>query len=612
MSLPSVYARVGQVVYVVSAGLAWLHLKGCGMDSDASFSPSAKIDTTVPVSARIWNYWLGGKDYYPVDKEAGDQFAQIYPGIFDSARASRYFIARVVRYLAGEAGIRQFLDIGTGLPSHDSTHEVAQRVAPDSRIVYADNDPLVLAHARALLTGNAEGSTDYIDADLNDPDALLAIAREKLDFSRPVAIMLMGVLAHIGNPEQDDDRVAQSIVSTLKAALPSGGYLAIYDSSNVDPGLSDALRKYNESGAAPYRLRRPDQIARFFDGLELAEPGVVRIQQWRPDHTPFGPPKDLSNNMGGAGRKVLCPFPPGAIMDLPEIADERDDRVLGYEQAGPMAVRILLGTRLRKLRESAGISREDAGYAIRGSESKISRLELGRTGLKLRDVSDLLDLYQVGEDERATLLVMADHAGTPGWWQAFSDVIPAWFAPYLGLEQAAETIRCYEVQFVPGLLQAPDYARAVLQIGAGGNPELDTERLVSLRIRRQQILGRSRPPRLWAVIDEAALRRPIGGTPVARAQLEHLIEMARLSHVNIQVAPLRAGGRAVADGPITMLRFPETELPDLVYLEQHASAVYLSKPTERQYFLNVLNRLATEAPPPADTEGIIHQILREI
>jgi hypothetical protein len=275
--------------------------------------PSVKIDTTVPVSARIWNYWLGGKDYYPVDQEAGDQFAQLYPGIFEEARASRYFIARVVRYLAGEAGIRQFLDIGTGLPSNDNTHEIAQRVAPDSRIVYVDNDPLVLAHARALLTGVSEGSTDYIDADLNDPAALLGIAREKLDFGRPVAIMLMGVLAHIGDPAEDDDRVAQSIVGALRAALPSGGYLAIYDSSDVDPGLNDALHKYNESGAAPYRVRSQEQIRRYFDGLELVDPGVVPIQHWRPDHTPFDPPNKLTN-LGGVARKMLWRFPPRVIM----------------------------------------------------------------------------------------------------------------------------------------------------------------------------------------------------------------------------------------------------------------------------------------------------------
>ena len=540
-----------------------------------------------------------------------DQFAQFFPGVFDLARTSRYFIARVVRYLASEGGIRQYLDIGTGLPSHDSTHEIAQRVATDSRIVYVDNDPLVLAHARALLTtSSAGGSTDYIDADLNDLDALLRTAREKLDFSRPVAIMLMGILGHIGNPEEDDDRVAQSIVGTLKAALPSGGYLTIYDTSDANPGQNDALRKYNESGAVPYRVRRADQITRFFDGLELVDPGVVPIQQWRPDHTPFDPPKDLVN-MGGVGRKALCHLA-GVIMDLPEISGERDDRVLDYEQAGPMAVRMLLGGRLRKLRESAGVSREEAGYAIRGSESKISRMELGRTGLKLRDVSDLLDLYGVSEDERATLLAMTGHADAPSWWQAYSDVIPGWFAPYLGLEQAAEIIRCYEVQFIPGLLQTPDYARAVLQIGADDAPERDTDLRVSLRMRRQQILHRPSPPRLWAVIDEAALRRPIGGASVARAQLRHLLEIARLSHVNIQVAPFSGGSQAVADGQITMLRFPEAELPDMVYLEQHTSATYLSKPAERLYCWNVLNRLVTEAPPPADTEAILHGILREI
>ena len=273
------------------------------MDSDAPSPLSAKIDTTVPASARIWNYWLGGKDYYPVDKLAGDQFAQFFPGIFDLASAARHFIARVVGYLAGEAGIRQFLDIGTGLPSHDSTHEIAQRVAPDSRVVYVDNDPLVLAHVQA-----AAGGTDHIDTDLNDPAALLRMAREKLDFSRPVAIMLMGILGHIGNPDEDEDRVAQSIVGTLRAALPSGGYLALYDTSDTDPGQNDALRRYNETGAEPYRVRRPDQIARFFDGLELADPGVVPVQQWRPEHTPVDLPAGLVN-MGGAGKKALSRKP---------------------------------------------------------------------------------------------------------------------------------------------------------------------------------------------------------------------------------------------------------------------------------------------------------------
>jgi len=251
-------------------------------------APSPKIDTTVPVSARIWNYWMGGKDYYPVDQEAGDQFVAIYPGIAYMARASRYFIARVVRYLGGEVGIRQFLDIGTGLPSHDNTHEVAQRVAPESRIVYVANDPLVLSHARALLTSTPEGTTDYIDADLNDPDTIVKIAQTKLDFTQPIAIMLMGILGHLGNPEEKDDYVARSVVDRLKTALPPGGYLALYEATNTVAAHNEAIRLYNESGAVPYHLRSSEQIGRFFGGLELVDPGMVEITQWRPDNNPFG------------------------------------------------------------------------------------------------------------------------------------------------------------------------------------------------------------------------------------------------------------------------------------------------------------------------------------
>jgi hypothetical protein len=260
------------------------------------------MDTSVPVSARIWNYWLGGKDYYAIDKAAGDQFAELFPGVFDLARATRYYIARAVRYLAGEAGIRQFLDIGTGLPSHDNTHEIAQRVAPQSRIVYADNDPLVLAHARALLTSSTEGTTDYIDADLNDPETLIGIARQKLDFTQPVAIMLMGILGHIGDPAERDDQVARSIVDQLKAALPSGGYLALYEATDADPKQNEATRLYNQSGAVPYHLRRPEEVVRFFEGLDLIEPGAVMIQDWRPDHSPFGQGSPVPA-VGGVARK---------------------------------------------------------------------------------------------------------------------------------------------------------------------------------------------------------------------------------------------------------------------------------------------------------------------
>jgi transcriptional regulator with XRE-family HTH domain len=291
------------------------------------------------------------------------------------------------------------------------------------------------------------------------------------------------------------------------------------------------------------------------------------------------------------------------------LSETRDSQADDYEEAGPLAVRMLLGARLRKLREAAGVSREDAGNAIRGSESKISRLELGRTGSKQRDISDLLDLYEVSEDERATLLAMMASANAPAWWQQHGGAVPDWLTDYLGLEQAAEVIRCYEVQFVPGLLQTREYARALFE--ADGDPGLDTGPQVSVRMRRQQVLHRARPPRLWAVIDEAVLRRPIGGAAVMRAQLEHLIEMAQLSHVRIQVALFSAGSRAVASGPITLLRFPEAVLDDVVYLEQHASASYLNKPAEAQRYRGILNRLVTEASPSADTEAILCRILRE-
>lgn len=260
-----------------------------------------EIDTTVPVSARIWNYWMGGKDYYEVDQQAGDQFLAIYSGIADMARASRLFISRAVAYLARDIGIRQFLDIGTGLPSNDNTHEVAQRIAPDCRAVYVDNDPLVLTHARALLTGK-QGTTDYIDADLNEPADIIRIAREKLDFSRPVAIMLMGILGHIGDPAENDDQFARSVVDQLKQALPTGGYLALYEATNTVPAHNEAIRLYNESGAVPYHLRGEEQVVRFFDGLATVEPGIVPIQDWRPDEQSARLPEDI-NAWGGVAVK---------------------------------------------------------------------------------------------------------------------------------------------------------------------------------------------------------------------------------------------------------------------------------------------------------------------
>lgn len=242
-------------------------------------SPSPKIDTTVSHSARVWNYWLGGKDYYPVDREVGDRVAETYPDIVLLARAARAFLNRAVQYLAGEGGIRQFLDIGTGLPTVNNTHQVAQSIAPESRVVYADNDPLVLAHARALLTSSPEGATDYVDADLRDPGKILQEAARTLDLSKPVAITLIAILHHITDFDE-----ARSIVSRLLEAVPSGSYLVLSHSTNVIYGaISDeAVGRWNKFGKPPVILRSPEQIAQFFDGLDVLEPGVVPTTRWRP------------------------------------------------------------------------------------------------------------------------------------------------------------------------------------------------------------------------------------------------------------------------------------------------------------------------------------------
>ena len=237
-----------------------------------------KLDTSVPQTARIWNYLLGGKDNFAVDRAVGDQIMQALPHFAEHARLSRRYLVRAVRYLAGEAGIRQFLDVGTGLPTADNTHEVAQKVAPDARIVYVDNDPLVLVHARALLTTSPEGATEYIDADLYDPAAILREASQLLDFGKPVALMLMGILGHV---ESDDE--AKSIVGRLMAALPSGSYLAMYDGSDMDPDIVEAARIWNLSANPKYHLRSPKRIEELFGGLELVEPGVVPVTRWRPD-----------------------------------------------------------------------------------------------------------------------------------------------------------------------------------------------------------------------------------------------------------------------------------------------------------------------------------------
>ncbi|MCA2217373.1 SAM-dependent methyltransferase [Jidongwangia harbinensis] len=254
-----------------------------------------KIDSTVPQTARVWNYWLGGKDNYAVDRALGDEIAKAYPIIVEIARADRAVLKRAVRYLAGEAGVRQFLDIGTGLPTADNTHEVAQAVAPEARIVYVDYDPLVLAHARALLTSCPEGATDYIDADIRDTETVLREAARTLDMTRPVALMLSGILAHLPTAEE-----ARAIVRRIMDALPSGSYLVVCDGTDTNPELNDVMRIWNESANPPYAMRSPAEIAGYFDGLELTPPGLVDVTRWRPDPDPAGPAKPLHNLVGVA------------------------------------------------------------------------------------------------------------------------------------------------------------------------------------------------------------------------------------------------------------------------------------------------------------------------
>ncbi len=277
---------------------------------------------------------------------------------------------------------------------------------------------------------------------------------------------------------------------------------------------------------------------------------------------------------------------------------------------GPTVLRILLGAQLRRLREAKRISLEEAGNVIRASHSKISRLETGRVGFKDRDVADLLTFYGVtDEKEREALRALASRANSPGWWNDYSDVLPHWFAPYVGLEEAASQIRAYEVQFVPGLLQTDDYARAVTMLGYSNPREIN--RRVSLRMARQAVLTRQDPPSLWVVLDEAVLRRPIGGPSAMRAQLKHLIEMSQRSNVTLQIVPFNAGGHAAAGGPFSVLRFAEFDVPDVVYLEQLTSAQYLDKQDVVDSYMAVMERLCIEAATPANSVKTLRSLLRD-
>lgn len=282
-------------------------------------------------------------------------------------------------------------------------------------------------------------------------------------------------------------------------------------------------------------------------------------------------------------------------------------------EGGPTVLRILLGSQLRRLREAKSITRDTAGYSIRASGSKISRMELGRVSFKERDVDDLLTLYGVTDPaERDALLDLARKANSPGWWHRYNDLLPGWFQVYVGLEDAATLIRTYEVQFIPGLLQTEAYARAIMSIGQAAAPEGEVDRRVRLRADRQKLLTRAGGPRLWAVVDEAALRRLIGGRDVMRAQLEHLLEALRLRNVIIQIMPFSSGGHAAEGGPFTLLRFPEPDLPDVIYLEQLTSALYLDRREDIDKYTEVMERLCVESDPPESTAEIINAIIEEL
>ncbi len=276
----------------------------------------------------------------------------------------------------------------------------------------------------------------------------------------------------------------------------------------------------------------------------------------------------------------------------------------GQGVVGPTALRMMLGSHLRRLRERAGVSRTDAGWAIRASESKISRLELGRVGFKERDVEDLLSLYGVTEArERDRLLELAREANNRGWWHRYGDVTPDWFDAYLGLEAAAELIRTYEIQFVPGLLQTAEYARAVARLTGVSRGDEEIERVVALRTRRQRVLDREPSLKLWAVVEEAVLRRPIGGADVLRDQLKALRDALHRPNVTLQIIPIGSPGHAATGGAFSLLRFPQRDLPDIVYLEHLTSALYLDKRDDVETYTHALDLLASTSPPPQQTDA---------
>jgi transcriptional regulator with XRE-family HTH domain len=290
-----------------------------------------------------------------------------------------------------------------------------------------------------------------------------------------------------------------------------------------------------------------------------------------------------------------------------------EDRNPNAPAGGPTVLRILLGAQLRRLREAKRITLEDAGRVIRASHSKISRLETGRVGFKDRDISDLLTFYGVtDEKERESLRALAQRANAPGWWHDYSDILPSWFEAYVGLEEVATQVRAYEVQFVPGLLQSEDYARAVTLLGHDDELPREVERRVRLRMARQAVLERAEPPNVWAVVDEAVLRRPTGSPAVMQGQLKHLLDLAERPNITIQIMPFQVGGHSAAGGAFSILRFAEPDLPDVVYVENLTSALYLDKQADVDSYLLAAERLSIAAHEPNETPRILEEIIRQL
>ena len=280
---------------------------------------------------------------------------------------------------------------------------------------------------------------------------------------------------------------------------------------------------------------------------------------------------------------------------------------------GSAAARMMLGSQLRRFREAAGITPEAAGWQIRSSRSKISRMENGRVGFKDRDVRDLLELYGVADSQvTSAMLALAGQAQTQEWWAQFGDILPSWFEPYLGLEASASRIRSFDLQFVHGLFQTEAYARAVTALGLRGISPDEIDRRVAVRVKRQELLTAAKPPRVWSVMDEAALRRPVGGVRVMQAQLRWLAEVAQLPNVTLQVVPFQAGGHDAAGGSFTILRFSEPAVPDVVYIEQLTGALYLEKPAATDHYLDIMNRLSATSLSPAESIPFFADLSRQL